>query len=82
MSIYQFLLKVGNKNKFNLYIKYYINYWIILDVLRVNLAGVKKYIQSGQDLNVQNRDGQTALMIGRIFNYYIYILIKFSTLIL
>jgi len=30
------------------------------------LAGVKQYIQSGQDLNVVNSDGQTALMIGRI----------------
>ncbi len=43
--------------------------------MRVNLAGVRQYIQSGQDLNVQNKDGQTALMIGKITYYFIYDLI-------
>ena len=41
-------------------------------MLTVNFAGVKQYIASGQNLNVVNGEGQTALMIGRIIYSIIY----------
>jgi hypothetical protein len=32
----------------------------------VDVKGVNEYIASGQDLNVVNSDGQTALIIGKL----------------
>jgi hypothetical protein len=32
----------------------------------VDVKGVNEYIESGQDLNVVNSDGQTALIIGKL----------------
>ena len=41
----------------------------IPDVVSVNLQGVIDYIASGQDLNVENSLGQTALIIGKLISF-------------